>query len=193
MVDKTRAFRLYLFQRKFFALYFDHSSWFNLTLISLSLALRETFWLQRLVWNTYSGYSMTILKNIFAVSSIYLQIAVMKSTKIERKTMSGNRLNRLFHSYILLYNVKNLHILKFFDLLSYQYLSFCLRFTQPCEIASSLPHSSLIFPCTKENLDTFVLMPTPVRRDMTKGQLRNTKLKLKGSFVCFRNIWLFYC
>ncbi|VDO37098.1 unnamed protein product [Onchocerca flexuosa] len=55
---------------------------------------------------------------------------------------------------------------------------FSMEFTQPSEIGSSPPHGSLtIVPCTKENLDTFVLMPTPAQRGMAKGQLRNMKMK----------------
>uniref|UniRef100_A0A1I7VFV5 HMG box family protein n=1 Tax=Loa loa TaxID=7209 RepID=A0A1I7VFV5_LOALO len=79
------------------------------------------------------------------------QVTVMKSTKIEQKAMDGNHLK-----------------------------SFSVEFTQPSEIASSLPRGSLtIVPCTKENLDTFVLMPTPAQRGIAKGQLRSMKIESK--------------
>ncbi|MCP9265917.1 Protein capicua-like protein [Dirofilaria immitis] len=81
------------------------------------------------------------------------QVTVMKSTKIEQKAMDGSHLK-----------------------------SFSVEFTQPSEIASSLPRGSLtIVPCTKENLDTFVLMPTPAQRGVAKGQLRNIKESREAS------------
>lgn len=59
--------------------------------------------------------------------------------------------------------------------------SFSVEFTQPSEIAASLPRGSLtIVPYTKENLDAFVLMPTPAQRGMAKGQLRSMKIESGG-------------
>ncbi|OZC11080.1 hypothetical protein X798_01906 [Onchocerca flexuosa] len=87
--------------------------------------------------------------NVISSKSSAFQVTVMKSTKIEQKAMGGSHLK-----------------------------SFSMEFTQPSEIGSSPPHGSLtIVPCTKENLDTFVLMPTPAQRGMAKGQLRNMKMK----------------
>ncbi|EJW84205.1 HMG box family protein [Wuchereria bancrofti] len=87
--------------------------------------------------------------NMVSSRSSAFQVTVMKSTKVEQKALDGNHLE-----------------------------SFSVEFTQPSEIASSLPHGSLtIVPCTKENLDTFVLMPTPAQRGMAKGQLRSMKIE----------------
>uniref|UniRef100_A0A915PJH4 HMG box domain-containing protein n=1 Tax=Setaria digitata TaxID=48799 RepID=A0A915PJH4_9BILA len=85
--------------------------------------------------------------NLTNSRSSAFQVTVMKSAKMGEKTTNGNHLK-----------------------------SFSVEFTQPSEITPSLPHDSLtIIPCTKENLDTFVLMPTPAQRGMAKGQLRNMK------------------
>ncbi|VDK61798.1 unnamed protein product [Onchocerca ochengi] len=87
--------------------------------------------------------------NVMSSKSSAFQVTVMKSTKIEQKAMGGSHLK-----------------------------SFSVEFTQPSEIGSSPPHGSLsIVPCPEENLDTFVLMPTPAQRGMAKGQLRNMKIK----------------
>ncbi|KAM3726056.1 Protein capicua [Dirofilaria immitis] len=91
--------------------------------------------------------------NLMSSKSSAFQVTVMKSTKIEQKAMDGSHLK-----------------------------SFSVEFTQPSEIASSLPRGSLtIVPCTKENLDTFVLMPTPAQRGVAKGQLRNIKESREAS------------
>uniref|UniRef100_A0A8R1TUJ0 HMG box domain-containing protein n=1 Tax=Onchocerca volvulus TaxID=6282 RepID=A0A8R1TUJ0_ONCVO len=87
--------------------------------------------------------------NVMSSKSSAFQVTVMKSTKIEQKAMGGSHLK-----------------------------SFSVEFTQPSEIGSSPPHGSLsIVPCPEENLNTFVLMPTPAQRGMAKGQLRNMKIK----------------
>ncbi|VIO86909.1 Uncharacterized protein BM_BM5934 [Brugia malayi] len=87
--------------------------------------------------------------NMVSSRSSAFQVTVMKSTKVEQKALDGNHLE-----------------------------SFSVEFTQPSEIVSSIPHGSLtIVPCTKENLDTFLLMPTPAQRGMAKGQLRSMKIE----------------
>ncbi|KAL3982327.1 HMG (high mobility group) box family protein [Acanthocheilonema viteae] len=87
--------------------------------------------------------------NVMSSRSSAFQVTVMKSTKVEQKAMDGNHLK-----------------------------SFSVEFTQPSEISSSLPRDSLtIVPCTKDNLDTFVLMPTPAQRGIAKGQLRSMKVE----------------
>uniref|UniRef100_A0A158Q8U4 HMG box domain-containing protein n=1 Tax=Elaeophora elaphi TaxID=1147741 RepID=A0A158Q8U4_9BILA len=86
--------------------------------------------------------------NMMSSRSSAFQVTVMKSTKVEQKAVDGNHLK-----------------------------SFSVEFTQPSEISPSLPRGSLaIVPCTKENLDTFVLMPTPAQRGMAKGQLRSMRI-----------------
>ncbi|VDK87136.1 unnamed protein product [Litomosoides sigmodontis] len=88
--------------------------------------------------------------SVMSPRSSAFQVTVMKSTKVEQKAIDGNHLE-----------------------------SFSVEFTQPPEISSSLPHESTV-PCTKENLDTFVLMPTPAQRGVAKGQLRSMKIEPKG-------------
>ncbi|VDN03394.1 unnamed protein product [Thelazia callipaeda] len=60
------------------------------------------------------------------------------------------------------------------SLFFYRYSSFSVESTRVSEVVSSCAKTSLLVgPNAKENLNTFVLMPTPAQRGMAKGQRRS--------------------